>query len=410
MTTPSFYESLLKLPREWRIDHVEVDEVLVRVNIYLSYLPMTGPHPETLEECSVYDLRPEREWRHLDTMQYKTYLRARLPRVMGKDGKPVTIAIPWSEASSRQTWFLEAWAIQVLLASKNQTQSARLLRMSFAEIHRIMHRAVERGLEARQQSFQDGTLQVRSISIDEKYYKHKRFLSVVSDPARGAILEVADGRTTTDAVECLEAAIPVKQRVAVTTATVDMSEAYRKAILKVLPKAWVVYDKFHLFMYLTAAIDQTRRQEVHNNPVLKNTRFLWLKNAENQTRKEQASFGQISELNLKTSVAWRIRENFKSLYECESPKAALNFFLRWQEHARASGIKPIVKVAETFGRHIKGIINHFYDRESNAMAERLNGKIQELKVIGKGYRNFEQLRIAILFFFGKLDLVSHKSQ
>jgi transposase len=44
---------------------------------------------------------------------------------------------------------------------------------------------------------------------------------------------------------------------------------------------------------------------------------------------------------------------------------------------------------------------------SNAMAERLNGKIQELKTVGKGYRTFANFRSAILFFHGGLDLYPH---
>jgi transposase len=41
---------------------------------------------------------------------------------------------------------------------------------------------------------------------------------------------------------------------------------------------------------------------------------------------------------------------------------------------------------------------------SNAMAERLNGKIQEFKTAGRGYRTFANYRSAILFFHGGLDL------
>jgi transposase len=41
---------------------------------------------------------------------------------------------------------------------------------------------------------------------------------------------------------------------------------------------------------------------------------------------------------------------------------------------------------------------------SNAMAERLNGKIQEIKACGRGYRRFENFRSAILFFHSGLSL------
>jgi len=410
MNTPAFYESILSLPSEWSIEHIDVDHDLRSIHLHLAYLSKTGRDPVTGAECSIYDFRPVRQWRHLDTMQYKTYLHARLPRVLGSDGKPVTIEIPWSEASSRQTWFFEAWAIEVLLATKNQTQAAKLLRLSFYQMHRIMGRAVARGLQARHRALQTGALHVHSISLDEKCYKYRRFVSVISDPERGAILEVADGRTTAAAIQGLRSALPAYRLHEVTAASIDMSEAYHSAIRTVLPKAWIVYDKFHLFTYLTEAIDRTRRQEVEENPILKRTRFLWLKNSDRHTPKEQISFGQINDLTLRTSVAWRIRENFRALYECQSPAEATRYFLKWKDHVLSTGNKAMIKVAESFHRHVGGIINYFYAKASNAMAERLNGKIQELKVIGKGYNNFEQLRIAVLFFFGKLDLVPLKTQ
>jgi transposase len=34
----------------------------------------------------------------------------------------------------------------------------------------------------------------------------------------------------------------------------------------------------------------------------------------------------------------------------------------------------------------------------------LNGKIQLLKTVARGYRKFENFRSAILFFYGKLSL------
>jgi hypothetical protein len=44
---------------------------------------------------------------------------------------------------------------------------------------------------------------------------------------------------------------------------------------------------------------------------------------------------------------------------------------------------------------------------SNTLAERLNGKIQTLKTVAKGYRTFANYRSAVLFFRGGLDLYPH---
>jgi len=67
-------------------------------------------------------------------------------------------------------------------------------------------------------------------------------------------------------------------------------------------------------------------------------------------------------------------------------------------------IKEISAVVETFKSHLKGVLNALTNTFTNAMAERLNGKIQEVKSCGRGYRKFENFRNAILFFHGGLFL------
>lgn len=61
-----------------------------------------------------------------------------------------------------------------------------------------------------------------------------------------------------------------------------------------------------------------------------------------------------------------------------------------------------------FNNHLKGVINALTKNFPNAMAERLNGKIQEIKTVGRGYRTFDNFRSVILFFHGGLDLYPHK--
>jgi transposase len=53
---------------------------------------------------------------------------------------------------------------------------------------------------------------------------------------------------------------------------------------------------------------------------------------------------------------------------------------------------------------MRGVINALIFNFNNAMAERLNGKIQEIKTVDRGYRTFKNFRSAILFFHGGLSL------
>lgn len=57
-----------------------------------------------------------------------------------------------------------------------------------------------------------------------------------------------------------------------------------------------------------------------------------------------------------------------------------------------------------FNNHVVEVVNALITNLTNAMAERLNGKIQELKTVGRGYGTFSNFRSAILFLNGRLDL------
>ena len=70
-------------------------------------------------------------------------------------------------------------------------------------------------------------------------------------------------------------------------------------------------------------------------------------------------------------------------------------------------IKEITDVVATFDSHKTGIINAIETGANNARAERLNGAIQELKTIGRGYKNIDNFRIAILFFYGDFKTAPH---
>ena len=69
-----------------------------------------------------------------------------------------------------------------------------------------------------------------------------------------------------------------------------------------------------------------------------------------------------------------------------------------------SGIREVAKVANMFRNHFQGVCHALCCPQSNAKAERLNGRIQEIKAIGRGYRRFQNLRVAVLFFYSDLNL------
>ena len=55
-------------------------------------------------------------------------------------------------------------------------------------------------------------------------------------------------------------------------------------------------------------------------------------------------------------------------------------------------------------RHLEGWVAYIRHRVTNAVAENLNGQLQRIKTNARGFRQFPNFRVAILFFLGKLDI------
>ena len=158
------YRRLLGLQTPWEVSEVKLDLAQQRVQIRLHWREgdQHGNCPECGKSVRLYDLAPERRWRHLDTMQFETLLIARTPRIQCPEHGIKTVAVPWAAKNSRFTLMLEAFAIALLEGSATIKEAAKLLRMDWHSVHQIMERAVRRGLERRDQEA------IRHLGLDER--------------------------------------------------------------------------------------------------------------------------------------------------------------------------------------------------------------------------------------------------
>jgi transposase len=400
----NFFDRLLDLGTEWSIEKVEFDEITKEIDIYVQFNLEAYKEKSVDTYHGIYDYREYRRWRHLDILQYKCFIKAKIPRLMNQDGKIKSLDVPWADTGTRHTLLFEKFAIDVLLATRNQTKSAELLRCGFNVVNNIIHTASARGILRR-----DKDIIYNQLSVDEKSHKsNHQYVTVLSCPDTGHIIDIAKDRTKKAYKDLLNNCLSEKQKSEVKFISMDMWEAYMNGTQEILPKAKIVHDRFHLIKYLNDAIDKVRRRESKDYEELKNSRYSVLKNSGNLTEKQYYKFEDVLRINTKVSLAWRLRECFKSLFQSENYQSAFNKYQDWLSFCVWEKIPEVMKVAEMFNRHITGVCNALVENLSNAMAERLNGKIQEIKTIGRGYATFENFRSALLFFYGGLDLYPHK--
>ena len=137
---------------------------------------------------------------------------------------------------------------------------------------------------------------------------------------------------------------------------------------------------------------------------LKGTKQLWLYNPENISDEQWEQFESLKEMELKTAAAWALRENFRWFWEYRHAGNARKYFALWYNWATESGLQPMIKVANMLKNRLANILTWFRHPISNGAAEGFNSRIQSLKSAARGFRNFGNYRIRILFFCGKLDL------
>ena len=398
------YALLLGVGSPWEVRDVVLKLEAKTVEIEWAWQWGSAAHcPECGQACSVYDCAPERTWRHLDTMQFTTILRARTPRSECPEHGVKTMRVPWAAPSGRFTLLFERFAIDVLSASASVSQACGLLGIGWDAAQQIMERAVERGLNRRQL---EG---LRRLGMDEKsFMRGQSYITLLTDLDEGRVLDVEEERTK-EAAKAVWMTLSPAQKESVEAVAADMWEPYVQTIREEVPQADIVHDRYHVSAYLNEAVDKVRRQEhkellAAGDDTLTGTRQLWLYNPENFRPEQAGEFERLKDLNLKVARAWAAKELFSKFWEYASEGWARRFFKDWFGWVSRSQLKPIVEVAHMLKRHLDDLLTYLKHRITNAVTEGLNSKIQSLKSAARGFRSFANYRTRILFFCGKLDL------
>lgn len=397
------YAELLGIGPPWLVKQATLNLLHGNVEIEVEYDPAVPVVcPTCGKDCPRHDHAPERQWRHLDVMQFTTLIRARLPRCRCAEHGVMTVQPPWAEPGARFTLHFEAFAVEVIEACRSLTQAAELLDLDWDSVLRIMARAVARGLSRR------STEKVRRIGLDEKSFGRRQdYISLMTDLDDPRVLEVVAGRDTATAVALIET-LPEKQRAAVVAAAMDMGANFAAATRLACPQAAIVHDRFHVSKHLNEAVDKVRREEHHRllergDASLTGTKFLWLQGAV-PTGERALTFVELCERNLKTARAWGHKETFVEFWGQESAARGAGFFKAWFNSVARSKLEPLKKVARTLKAHLVGLLSYFEHRITNALTEGFNSKIQAIKADARGFRSFMNYRIRILFHCGKLDM------
>ena len=182
------------------------------------------------------------------------------------------------------------------------------------------------------------------------------------------------------------------------------SAPYRAAVRANLPGAVIVFDHFHVVKLFNDKLSELRRAlyreatEMQHKEVLKGTRWLLLKNAENldPEKDEKSRLKEALRLNEPLAVAYYLKEDLRRFWEQPGKRFATTFLDGWIRRAEASGIKILQQMARTLAARRSGLLAYYDVMISSGPLEGTNNKIKTMKRQAYGFRDREFFKLKIL--------------
>ena len=399
MEFSDFLKKLLGIGSDFEVSEVTVEEKNKEINIHLNYIPKR--YTVQGKSYPIYDQAPERKWQHLNWFEYKCYIICSIPRYVNSEGKVTTIDIDFAPKSRSYTNKFSQQVILYLQTVRVQSTVANLLNTSSYIVRSIMEDAVQNALSTR-----GFITDFKHVSLDEKAYKPgHEYATILIDSDKECVLNLIEGRKEKSVKALFFELNEQENQPQIELVNIDMWKPFMNVMKELSPYAMQVHDKFHLVKKLSEAIDKTRRNEIKENPILTKQKYSVMKNQENRTENQQKIFEEMTKVNLKTSEAWAVREDFRTVFNPNHWSDKLYLYKIWIENASKKNLKYVNEVIETFKRHTQGIENAIITDTTSAKHENLNGRIQSVLAKARGFLNFDRFKINVMFYFGNLNLL-----
>ena len=393
MPDNELFTKALSLEKPWYVKDLKFDPSGKRLDIYIGRTSELLPCPVCGKPCVDYDSM-EKKWRHLDFFQYETHIHARIPGTNCKVHGIKTVNVSWSRKDSNFSMKFEHHALDY---SKEMPVSSAslLLKTTQDSVWRILKHYVDK---ARKNMDLSGIV---NMGVDEiAIRKGHNYETISYDHGERRVIHTEMGKKNT-VFRKLKKVLPQPEKVK--NGAMDMAKWYIPGVTKYFPKSQIVFDHFHVIKGMNDVVDRVRRREQKETPILKSTRFLWLKNRSSMTKREKKRFKTIRKLDIETAKAYHLRIALQRLWTLPENMAE-GYLGKWISWAMRSGIKEIVRFGKTIKRNFNGIINAIKFDLSNSVAEGINNKIKTAFKRSYGFKSDEYRDTMIFLVAGKLRL------
>jgi len=358
--------------------------------------------PRCLQATNQVHEQKERCVRHLDIWGMKTLVHFPYRRFDCEVcGRPFTENLEWIDPKRRQTNLFEIHIYERVKNKAPRKQVALQEGVHEATVMEIFKRRAQRAARKL------GQRKVRVLGVDEISLRkgHKQYALVLSDLERRRVIAVLPNRLKETFVGWLEG-LTEEERRAIRMVSMDMWEAYRRAVREKLPHAEIVADRFHVMKQLNHQIDLIRRSMQRKAKksgdealyqALKGSRWVLLKNRSDLTPEQEAQLRTILATSDELRALYLLKEEFRFICDkIDDRERAQRFLAAWTWKAAVTGSRYLIRFVKTLCNWWHEFLNYFDDRVTQGFVEGINRAIRGIINRAFGYRNFDNFRLQVL--------------
>ena len=233
----------------------------------------------------------------------------------------------------------------------------------------------------------------RYLGADEIHRgKGQQFWTVLSDLVRGEVIGLEKDRSEASLRTLLTTRLDARQRAAVEAVCTDMHRPYLNAVAEVLPRAEIVFDKFHVLQHAAAALDDVRRQEFFRAGAVmrahgRGKRWLLLRRWATVRGSKRRELETLFAANRRLFKAYVLREQLDRLWTYKTRPGVLDFLLGWIKALRWQRLPEMDRLGEFLFRHIEGIAAYCDHPVRFGVVESLNTTIKAVLRRARGMRD-----------------------
>lgn len=249
-----------------------------------------------------------------------------------------------------------------------------------------------------------GTPAPEVIGVDEiSMRKGHSYRIVVSDLIRRRPIWFGGEDRSEKSMDLFYQELGAKKAKKIRLVVMDMWKPFRKSAKKNIPKAAILFDKFHILRHLGDALDTVRKQEYRrlsdkDRRFIKGQKYTLLSHRENLEQEGRKSLRLLLAANKRLNTAYLLKESFGQLWDYQTEGWARKFFENWKASLKWQRLKPYEEFAGMIERHWDGIAAYCHPENKIALGfvEGLNNKIRVIQRRAYGLRDEDYLRLKIL--------------